>query len=389
MALCTGPLFGIIFDNYGPWIPALVCIAGQSAFIVMLGLFNGIPQRAVILVLGHGIASGAMLSVGVAIPGKLFDKKQGLAQGVVMAGSSAGGIVFSRIYKPVFDNYGWSMGNVIIASVVGGIGVVALVCLIPYNSVLPTEARPESGKLRQLNLELRGLLRVGRLFKTDAWKKRSSFAWLIGGQFCHEIGLFGVSASVPLIAESMEATKGMGENVLLALCVASFCTRPCAGFIADRYGYFESLVCSMTLSGILLFSLGTWVHLSTPAHLFAVAVTWSLISSPWIPYYTGAIGEITDAREYGRFVGMYKSLREDRTLEADYRRHLEHGHVPGMLLCRTPLGDHPELSRSRSSLCRRWIDGSPRYGHGNHVMEGSRSDTRACKGILPLCSAAF
>lgn len=303
IALCTGPFFGIIFDSFGPWVPALVCIAGQSAFFVMLGLFNGIAQRFAIFLLAHGIASGAMLSVGVAIPGKLFDKRKGLAQGVVMAGSSAGGIVFSRIYKPVFDHYGWFMGNVIIASVVGGIGVVALMCLIPYNSVLPTEAKPKSGKLKQLKLDFKGLFRLSRLFKIDAWKKRTSFAWLIGGQFCHEIGLFGVSASLPLIAESMEATKGMGENVLLALCVASLCTRPCAGFIADKYGYFESLICLMTVSGILLFTLGTWVHLSTPAHLFVVAVTWSLTSSPWIPHYTGAIGEITDAREYGRFVG--------------------------------------------------------------------------------------
>lgn len=82
-----------------------------------------------------GICLGFLFSNSLAIIGHYFDKRYGLASGIVMAGAAVGGVIFpvalNRLLNEVGLSFGWSVR--ICALVV----LVLLACTCAYGSFFP------------------------------------------------------------------------------------------------------------------------------------------------------------------------------------------------------------------------------------------------------------
>lgn len=293
----------------------IFAITGQVGFYVALGFCQSDCLSYLVgLFALHAIACGALIATGPAMPGKLFGGRRGLAQGFTMAGSSLSGLMLSGALPRIYQHFAWTVANAIMASIVGGIGMLSLLCVFPYSVVLPEEARTVKGeRSKTTQKDLQALLDFKSLLECTTWAKHSSYAWFVGGMFWLEIGLFGISATIPFIEDSLGGVDGHASWVLMSLCAGSLLGRLSAGFIADMFGHFETLVCGGAFTiGTLLFVYFTLDDGNIGVFYFS-AVSWGLATGSWIPMFGGCIRVLAPVKEYGKFFGELK-LSQQRYL---------------------------------------------------------------------------
>lgn len=221
-----------------------------------------------------------------------------------MAGSSLAGVIFSVTLPNLYRNFSWFQANAIVASCVGGIGILALACVCCYDSVVPDEARTVPGqRYGKAKTDLKGLFTIKSLLKRRTWSNNSSYAWFVGGMFWLEVGICGISATIPFMADSLDDLNNHGPSVLMSLSIASLVSRIGAGYLADRVGHYETLVSSGMFTAVNLLVVGFWItHRGIPL-LYYTAITWGLASGSWVTTFSGCIRILAPSKEYGKLVG--------------------------------------------------------------------------------------
>lgn len=111
MMFFGGPVFGTIFDNFGPrWL-----LLGGSFFEVFGLMMASISSKYYQFILAQGICSplgaSAVFYASVNSVGTWFHHRRALALGITASGSSLGGVIFpimvSRLIPRV--GFGWAM----------------------------------------------------------------------------------------------------------------------------------------------------------------------------------------------------------------------------------------------------------------------------------------
>lgn len=107
------PFFGILIDRYGPRRLALPGIVVASAAISLFSLANGSEAQWVALWAFYALISITVkTTVWMAAIVSMFDRAQGLALGVTLAGMSAAQIVMPPLATWLIDEFGWRMAYV-------------------------------------------------------------------------------------------------------------------------------------------------------------------------------------------------------------------------------------------------------------------------------------
>lgn len=119
------PFFGILLDRYGSRRLALPGIAITAFAIGSIGLANGSPVQWLALWGFYALISITVkTTVWTAAVAGVFDKAQGMALGITLAGATAAHTIVAPLATWLIDAYGWRMAYVLLGL---GSGSVTLV----------------------------------------------------------------------------------------------------------------------------------------------------------------------------------------------------------------------------------------------------------------------
>ncbi|KAJ4304985.1 hypothetical protein N0V90_000513 [Kalmusia sp. IMI 367209] len=287
LTLGLGLWVGPLFDRYGPrWI----ALFGSSGYIVMIFLLAECKEFwQMILCCGvlGGLTGATLTCTALAAVAHWFKARRALAQGIAMAGSSAGGLSIPLILKATFPAYGYAWSLRIL-------GFVFLACLVLSNILLKARFPPTAAAKKKaiISLSIFGDLRFS-LFTISV--------------FGFEVVLFGGLGILPTYATvSTNFPPETGFYLIAVLNGVSCLGRILPGYLADKIGRFNTLLVMIIFT--LVFMLALWLPLGTTSMsaLYAFAALFGFGTGSWMALTPACVGQLCRADEFGRYYGsMY------------------------------------------------------------------------------------
>lgn len=210
-----------------------------------------------------------------------FDKKRGVAFGILFTGSSVGGIVFPILVSRMIAKIGFPWAMRTCGFLILFLLVIANLTIKPFN---PPHPHPVTAK--QLAKPLR---EVDFLFTT-------------AGVFLFSYGFFPPLNYLTVEAINAGMSPNLAQYLLSILNVGSLFGRLLAGIFSDKIGRFNiySIVC--TFSGIWILAL--WLIDTSDAALIAFALLFGFFSGAYVSLITPMIMAISPIQELGFRTGI-------------------------------------------------------------------------------------
>ncbi|KAH0343691.1 monocarboxylate permease-like protein, partial [Aureobasidium melanogenum] len=261
--LFFSPLYGYLFDNYGPRL--LIFIGGlMHVFGLMM---TSLSKEYYQFFLSQ-------------YPMTYFKKRRALAGGITVAGSSLGGAVFPLMVKYLLPkvHFGWTMRTC--AFFILGLWLIAIATI---SSNLP---------------------HGGRKFKIANYTRpftEPKFLILLGFCYFFYWGLF-----VPfnyLVISSVEygMSLSMAFNLIPIMNGASFIGRTVPNVLADKYGRLNVLIVMVFSTGVI--TLALWLPGHSKAALIVYAAILGITSGTCIGLTPPLVMTIFPPREVGFRIG--------------------------------------------------------------------------------------
>lgn len=210
-----------------------------------------------------------------------FDKKRGLAFGILFTGSSVGGIVFPILVSHLIAEVGFAWAMRTCGFLVLFLLIIANLTIKPFNPPYP---KPVSG--RQLLQPL----------------KEVDFLLLAAGVFCFSYGFFAPINYLPVAAISGGMSPDLAQYLLSILNAGSLFGRLLAGIFADKIGRYNIYTIVCYFSGLWILAL--WLPDTTDAAIVAFAVLFGFFSGAFVSLITPLILAISPFQELGFRTGM-------------------------------------------------------------------------------------
>lgn len=281
-----GMVFGPIFDKKGSKV-----LFWPGTFIYVLSLmFTSVCTKYYQFILAQGILYGvadAMLFYPtISTMSHWFNRRRGLAMGIVVAGSSIGGIAWPLILNRLFQTvgFGWAL------RIVGFICLALLVpsCFLVVPRVPPQKQDTISGP------------EVAAMFKDVP------FMAFVFGMFFVMWGMFIPMYYLPFYGLEHGMSGTMSNNLIAILNAGSLVGRVISGVLADKYGRFNMAIACSVCSGIVLLCLHV---LTTHPQIIAFSVLYGFFSGGLISLQSACIAQITPKIQMtGIRIGMMMSI---------------------------------------------------------------------------------
>jgi MFS family permease len=284
-----GALSGPLFDRYGSWV-----IRPGAVLYVFALMMTSICTRYWHFMLAQGVLTGLAMSMlqvpAFAAVAQFFDKKRAAALGLVVSGSSIGGIVFpialSKMLNGSTLGFGWSVR--IMAFVVTP--------LLAFSSFAVTARLPP----RETSFF------VGKAFK------EVKFLMLIGAAWCCFIGMFVPLFFIPTYAVSRGMEPTLASYLLAIVNGASTFGRIIPGMLADKFGKLNVFAIGGVLTGIVTLCLNT---ATSTAGLVVYSIGFGFTSGTIISGASAALSICTDdPRNLGTYMGMGMAMAATASL---------------------------------------------------------------------------
>ncbi|KAF4344148.1 monocarboxylate transporter 2 [Fusarium beomiforme] len=281
---------GPMVDVHGPNIIGPVGAVLYVAMFLLMAECHSYWHFMLCLGVFGSIGAAMTMVVAIAVVGKLFVRKRGLAMGITLAGSSIGAVIFPIILRSTYPNLGWQWSMRIMAFISAGLLIPAILCFTPFNKIYKssTDGQP-SPKSSTLNFNA---------FQSPA------FCFVTGGIFMFEFVIFSISGLLPSISTRVGFTPENGYTLLAIVGAASTFGRIIPGIIGDKYGHFNvllaTLVFTVVFMGALLVPFGT----KSAIALYAWSAIWGFGSGSFLSITPVCMGKTCEAKDYGRYYGM-------------------------------------------------------------------------------------
>ncbi|KAJ4224640.1 hypothetical protein NW759_005356 [Fusarium solani] len=289
--------FGVLQEYYmthqlrGESADKVAWIGSMSTFIQFAAGAIGGPmfdRFGVRFMLAQGVLMGVAMAFmqlpAFAAVSQYFDKKRAAAFGVVVSGSSIGGVVFpialSKMLNDSSIGFGWSvriMGFVMIP-------LMGFSCLTVKPRLPP---------------------RTTSFFIAEAFKN-TRYLLLISSLFFMFLGMFTPLFFIPTYAVTRGMKPALASYLLAMTNAASTFGRIIPGVLADKYGRLNMYTLGGLSTGIVIFCLNETK--STPA-LIVYAIVFGFTSGTIISGASAAFTLVTkDSRDNGTYMGMGMAL---------------------------------------------------------------------------------
>ncbi|UCH70716.1 MAG: MFS transporter [Candidatus Bathyarchaeota archaeon] len=252
-------------DRYSPGITI-----GVSGFLVGLGMvlcswIVDVGQLYVFFGLLIGVGMGAAFSPPMSIAAKWFEKKRGLALGIVASGIGLGTLIMSPLASYFIAVYGWQRAY-------------AIVGLIVWIVTVPAALMIKAGPVEQ-NAVSHADNRKERTNSTDGWNvseavKTKGFWLVLLSNLLWVLCLQMVLVHIYYYAEDVGAASMTAAVVLALIGGCSVLGRLVIGAASDRFGikraWLFCLLCQTVIMFWLIVSNSVWM-----LHLFAIVFGFS------------------------------------------------------------------------------------------------------------------
>ncbi|KAI5919343.1 major facilitator superfamily domain-containing protein [Camillea tinctor] len=277
----SNAVMGRLFDNYGPRWLLIVGTLVYAFGLMMVSLSTQYYQ----FVLAQGIVSGlgasAVFNCATNSVMGWFFRRRATALGLVVSGSSVGGVVLPILMVKLIPRVGfpWTMR-------VLGFLVLALcgVSCATVKSRLPP--RPKPFRLADYARPLREV----------------RFALVVGGAFFCFWGLFLPFSYLNLQAQQQGIDEALVPYLLPILNALSIPGRILPGILGDKIGRFNMMILISGLTGVI--TLALWVPGRSTAATIVYGAVFGFASGGYISLLPALIAQISDIREIGTRNGV-------------------------------------------------------------------------------------
>lgn len=280
-------LLGRIMDRYGIFILTLIGAISLPVGLYLASIatnlwFFSFTLAVLCGFLGGGFAFGPM----VADISHWFDKRRGLAVGIVISGSYVAGAIWPPLLQSWIDTVGWRQSF-------AQLSVVCLITMLPLCLVYLKRTNIESlGNNKSTNRDWERPLGIG--------KGQLQCALCFAGLGCCVAMAMPQIHIVPHVIDlGFEARQGA---YMLALMLGfGIISRVSSGWISDRIGGLNTLLLG---SGLQALVITLFLFVDSLNGLYLISIAFGLSQGGIVPSYTIIIRKFFRANEAGQRIGL-------------------------------------------------------------------------------------
>ncbi|MCJ1378914.1 hypothetical protein MMC17_002013 [Xylographa soralifera] len=285
LAFFCGVQIGPVFDAKGPrWL----ILAGSVCLIAaVMGLAEATEYWHFILTFGifGGLGTSLLFTPAMSSIGHFFKVSRGNASGLAATGGSVGGIMFPLLLQHLFDSVGFAWATRIM-------GFILLFLVILANLFIRSRLPPKAG---------------GSVWPDPMIFKDKVFALTTAGVFFIEWALFIPISYITSYALHVGINSTFSYQLLAILNVGSFFGRWLPGYVADRWGRFNTMIITVFLC--LMFVIGVWLPAATPESAVRDNIPLIVIFVLGFGFASGSnisltpvcVGQLCETEQYGRY----------------------------------------------------------------------------------------
>ncbi|KAL0936108.1 MFS monocarboxylate [Colletotrichum truncatum] len=289
LGLLLGIQAGPLMDAYGTKLLAPISAATMVPVFFLLGECKEYWHFILCLGVLGGIGGALSSTVALAVIGKLFNRRRGLAMGIALSGSSFGGVTLSMMFRSLLPKLGWQWAMRAAGFLVLGVMFLGVLCFLPYPSlVTSSSSAPVGRKAATLNFSA---------FKSPP------FDFMTMGLFLLEFVLFGITGLLPTFAIAAGFPSNVGFSLIAILNGCSCLGRIASGIAGDRFGHLNVLLFMIIFT--VIFTTVVLVPFGTKyiGALYTFSALWGFGSGSFLSITPVCLGKICEPKDYGRYLG--------------------------------------------------------------------------------------
>ncbi|KAI8631467.1 putative MFS monocarboxylate transporter [Xylariaceae sp. FL1651] len=302
------PIAGILVDRLGPTILLLIGSIGQVVAIFLSSLCSEYYQ----LFLSQAVLLGASMSLVlipcVAVVSRRMPHRRGLALGIVVGGSSIGGIIWPIMLEQLLYVDGVSFGWVQRAVAFTMLPLFAVACLTVVDvQIIPSkpaasesEKTPEGSVTGENNSEQLPNVRKAK-HPAIVLFKDFTFVLLCLGLGLVYLGLFTPFFYISTYAVDKGASSSAAFYLIAAINASSFLGRIIPGHLADTYGHFNLCSLAVLTSGVIGF---TWAAAYNLPGMIVWSIAYGFTSGAVLSLQSACAGKIAKREHQGVALGL-------------------------------------------------------------------------------------
>lgn len=273
---------GPLMDRYG----TVAFIPASIVYVVSLVLTSFCKEYYQFFlaqaVLG-GISLGLLFNIALSIIGHYFVRRQGLVQGIIMAGAALGGVIFpvalNRMLNDVGLSFGWS------------VRVCALIILVLLALAAPT---------------MRTRLPPSRSKMDYSLMRRPVYILIAAGGWLLNWGLYVPLFYLPPFSIAAGLDADMAPYTVAIFNAVSLFGRVMAGTLADSLGRFNVVIINGILCALMQF---VWPATHSDASVYLVTIFSGLFIGSIVSLQATIVADITPEPQYiGSMMGITMAI---------------------------------------------------------------------------------
>ncbi|KAJ5105041.1 MFS transporter asaE [Penicillium alfredii] len=281
----AGPVFGVLFDSFGPrWI-----LLGGTLMHVFGLMMASLSTEYYQFILSQGICSpigaSAVFNASINSVSTWFAKRRAMALGVTVSGSSLGGVIFPIMVSHLIPLVGFSWAMRICAFL-----ILFLLCIANLTLRSRLSHRKKSVSIMSFLEPL----------------KEIKFVITVAACFCFCWGMFLPYTFIITQAERYGMSSQISQYLIPIMNAASIFGRTLPGVLADRIGRYNVMVIFGYFASILVLAL--WLPSRSNAPAIVFSALYGFGSGAFVSLSPALIAQISDLREVGARNGTCFSI---------------------------------------------------------------------------------
>ncbi len=294
-----GIFMGYLLDRVGAVVlPVVATFAVVSGSILTTLVHAEWQLFAVYLFLFGFLGQGSLYAPLMANISRWYDRRRGMAVGIVSSGQSLSGIIWPPIFTLIVTEVGWRTGFI-------GFGIVAGAIMLPMCLIFVR--KPPSAEQLKLAEEAEGPDKKGRA-RRPARNSTTNLSYRqLQVVLCVAIVGCCISMALPLAhLVSFGTDFGLSLNeagwIFSAMLTAAFISRLIfVGLLSDRFGSLWALFCFSVLQAAMVIMLA---NADSVFFLLILGIGFGLGYGGIFPVYAVIIREYMPPKEAGRRTGI-------------------------------------------------------------------------------------
>ncbi|KAI5241300.1 MFS monocarboxylate transporter [Aureobasidium subglaciale] len=286
----SSPVVGISYDRIGPHVLLCIGTVGVLFAIFMVSLCEEYYQIFLAQSLVFGVSSAFLVTPSLSTLTKYFRKNRALGMGIVVAGSSTGGVVWPIVLDQLLNHttLGFSWTIRIVAFIM--LPLLGLSCLLVRAPAIVTSHQDEKDEATKAKP------------KADfSIVKKPAFILCCAGMAIANLGMFSPLFYISSYAVSLNMSTSFTFYLVSIVNGASFFGRVLPGILADRYGCFNLLSSASLASGIVAFC---WTRATNVAGVTFWALAYGFASGAIMSLQTACIASLATPETMGTAMGL-------------------------------------------------------------------------------------